>query len=377
LLEEELLQVKRLDSLGRLAGGVAHDFNNLLTGILAHAEFARDAADDAATVREELNEVETTARRAADLTRQLLTFARRERIAPTAFDVNARLQSLSRLLGRVVGDGVHLETEFASRPLAILADGGQFEQAVVNLVVNARDAMANGGTVTIGTALVASADGLGGVPAVRITVADTGIGMDEATRSRIFEPFFTTKQGGRGTGLGLASVYGTVTQAGGVITVASAPGEGTRFDLIFPEHQGRIATPPSEPLADASTIGRRPAAKVLVAEDDELVRRVVVKLLHRHGFQVVEAVDGEDGLAHWRRTPDAFDLVLTDVQMPCMNGRAMAREMTRERPTQRVAYMSGYDADAVAAVPDAPEGPFVAKPFSESELLEGVRRALA
>lgn len=375
-LEQELLQAQRLDSLGRLAGGVAHDFNNLLTGILAHTEFARDAADDPAVVREELAEVETTARRAADLTRQLLTFARRERIAPSVFDVNERLRSLGRLLGRVVGDGVRLETALAPGALGIRADAGQFEQAIVNLVVNARDAMPDGGTVAIRTERVASAELLGGAPAVRITVRDSGIGMDDDTRRRIFEPFYTTKQGGRGTGLGLASVYGTVTQAGGHIAVTSARGEGATFELLLPEYDGRIPTPPSVPVTPAESASSRAPVSVLVAEDDDMVRRVVVKLLSRQGYRVVEAVDGEDGLAQWRAAPESFDLVLTDVMMPRVNGRAMAREMVRERPLVRVAYMSGYDADAVAAVPDAPDGPLVPKPFSESQLLDGIARAL-
>ena len=373
-LEEELLQAQRLDSLGRLAGGVAHDFNNLLTGMLAHAEFARDGAEDPAVVREELAEVEATARRAADLTRQLLTFARRERIAPTVFDVNDRLRTLGRLLDRVVGDAVQVATDLTDQPVLVRADGGQLEQAIVNLVVNARDAMPAGGTVFITTARLAVADALGGAPAVQIVVRDTGIGMTEETRRRIFEPFFTTKQGGRGTGLGLASVYGTITQAGGVILVTSAPGAGSTFELLLPVYLGPLPTAPTARLA--ADTGNTRTGRVLVVEDDPMVRRVVVKLLGKHGFVVTEAGDGAEALATWRADPTAYDVLHTDEQMPKLNGRALARELQLARPDLPVAYMSGYDADAVAAVPDAPDGPFIPKPFTEGELLDGVRRAL-
>jgi CheY-like chemotaxis protein len=342
--------------------------------MLGHVSFARSSVGDAQAVEQELSDIEATARRAAELTRQLLTFARRERIAPKVFDVNGQLQGITRMLERVVGDAVRIAPYFATGALPVRVDPGQFEQAIVNLVVNARDAMPDGGTVAIETEALDSAPAIGGGPAVAIRVRDTGVGMDDATRIRVFEPFFTTKQGGRGTGLGLASVYGTVTQAGGHITVDSAPGAGACFELLFPLH---AATPTDgERLAEAPDAATGRTATVLVAEDDAMVRRVVVKLLTRHGFEVLEAVDGEAALTLWRQHRDRVELLLTDVQMPRMNGRALARAVSSERPGLPVAYMSGYDADAVAAVPDAPDGPFIAKPFTEAELLAGVRQAL-
>jgi PAS domain S-box-containing protein len=373
-LEQELLQAQRLDSLGRLAGGVAHDFNNLLTGMLGHVSFARGSVEDPGALRQELDDIEATARRAAELTRQLLTFARREHIVPKVFDVNTQLQSVTRMLGRLVGDSVRVEARLPDDAMLVRVDPGQFEQAIINLVVNARDAMPEGGVVTIETDLVESAAPLGAVAAVRIRVTDTGVGMDDATRLRVFEPFFTTKQGGRGTGLGLASVYGTVTQAGGHISVDSTPGAGSCFELLFPRH----AATPSDVAAivPLEARGDTRAATVLVAEDDAMVRRIVLKILRKHGYTVLEATDGEEALALWRANADRVELLLTDVQMPRMNGRALARTVATERPELPVVYMSGYDADAVAAVPNAPAGPFVAKPFTEAELLAGIRTAL-
>lgn len=373
-LEQELLQAQRLDSLGRLAGGVAHDFNNLLTGLLAHVQFAQEEAADRPEALRELADVEATAKRAAEVTRQLLTFARRDRIAPTVFDANARLRDLARLLERTVGARVRLEIALAPEALPVRADAGQFEQAVLNLAVNARDAMPDGGTLAITSTRRPGTASLQGRQAVVVTVSDTGVGMSAEVQRHIFEPFYTTKAKGAGTGLGLASVYGMVTQAGGLVSVSSEVGAGTRFELAFPLHEGAL---------DLAREVRKSAeravvpATVLVVEDDPHVRRVTTRLLERRGYRVLEADGADAALAAWDGAAGAVDLLLTDVMMPGLLGGALAARLRGRAPTLAVAYMTGYDVDAVRRDPAVPAGPVIAKPFTEDDMLSVVQAALA
>lgn len=377
-LEVELAARDRLDSLGRLAGGVAHDFNNLLTAILGNAQLARIRQLEGHAVLEELGDIESTASRASALTKQLLTFAKRERVQPVEFDLGERVRQLHRFLQRQLPDTVAFSLHVDERSLGVCADPERVEQALVNLVTNARDALVDG-CGAIGVTVEAAPAALDGRDAVRVEVRDTGQGMDETVRTRLFEPFFTTKGVARGTGLGLSIVHGAVTQAGGRIDVDSRPGHGARFVLLFPlvtlAATDEVAdTPASTPAVSDAAAPRIP---VLVVDDDPLVRRVCVRLLDKHGFAVWEATDADDALRVHGALAEGTTLLLTDIVMPGANGRTLARLLTEREPQLAVVYMSGYEADAFIDEPHAPEGPFITKPFTEAQLMKGIRNALA
>ena len=362
-LEQRLAQAQRLESVGQLAGGVAHDFNNLLSVILTCVGFAQRELPEDSPVREDVEEIGRAADRAAALTRQLLMFSRREVVKPEVLDVGALVRDLERLLNRTLSERIALRIAIGPDIVPVLADRAQLEQVLVNLAVNARDAMPEGGTLTIAVT---------GVPeGVRITVADDGVGMAPEVRERAFEPFFTTKEAGQGTGLGLATVHGIVTDSGGTVDIDSAPGEGTTIAIWLPKAEGGavVAEEPPEPAERA-----RGAAKVLVVEDQDPVRRQACRILRTHGYDVREAAGAEEALADWRET----DVLVTDVVMPGMTGHELA-EIARERnPGLRVVFMSGHTEDVL--VRDGArmgEIAFVQKPFTRDSLLRAIEEALA
>ncbi len=381
-LEAQLLQAQKMEGVGQLAGGVAHDFNNLLCLILSYTDFALEGLPEGDPLREDLQEVKGAAERAAVLTHQLLAFSRKQVLQPVALNLNEVVTGLQKMLGRIVGEDIELKLGLAADLDLVMADWGQLDQVIVNLVVNARDAMPEGGKLTVETDNVEvdeeySEQHLGTPPGpyVRLSVSDSGAGMDEQTRSKIFDPFFTTKEKGRGTGLGLSTVYGIVTQSGGRIWVYSEPGRGTAFKIYFP----RTAAHGSAPAAPPKALPARPSGHetILVVEDVEALRRVAKRALETVGYRVLTAGDGEEGLAVAAGHSGAIDLLLTDVVMPKMSGRVLAQAIVKARPTTMVLYMSGYTGDAIVhhGVLDAGTS-FLAKPFTADQLARKVREVL-
>jgi PAS domain S-box-containing protein len=362
-LEHRLAQAQRLESVGQLAGGVAHDFNNLLSVILTCVGFATRELPADHPVRDDVEEIGRAADRAAALTRQLLMFSRREVVKPEVLDVGGLLRDLERLLNRTLSERIALRITVGPGLLPVLADRAQLEQVLVNLAVNARDAMPDGGTLSIAVA---------GVPeGVRITVVDDGTGMLEEVRDRAFEPFFTTKDPGQGTGLGLATVHGIVTDSGGTVDIDSVPGRGTSVTIFLPGCREEIRSPelPAEPAAHAPA-----AARVLVVEDQEPVRRQACRILTAHGYEVTEAPGGEEALAAWQE----IDVLVTDVVMPGMTGQQLAQLAIDRNPDLRVVYMSGHTEDVlVRNGARARNLAFVQKPFTRATLLRAVEDALA
>ena len=369
-LEEDLRQAQKLEAVGRLAAGVAHDFNNLLTAIsanvgMAHASLASDHAD-----REHLDDALEAVKRATGLTRQLLTFTRRQAADPRPVDVDELVRGMARMLGRLLGEDVHLDLALAGGLPRVQADPGQLEQVVLNLVLNARDAVGPGGRIALSTGLERG-DGTGG--RVRLTVRDDGAGMDAPTLSRIFEPFFTPKPSGRGTGLGLSTVYGIVQAHGGSIVVHSEPGRGSRFEVSLPALPEGARTPVPAGAARAP-VGA--GETVLVVEDTDMVREAARAALRRAGYQVVAAASGPEALERLRAHGGAVHLLLTDVRMPGMNGPEVAEKVRLERPEVKVLFMTGYGGEVLDdAHVDARD--IVEKPFALDELARRVRERLS
>ena len=333
-----------MEAVGRLAGGVAHDFNNLLTAILGYSDLVlnRLAPDDPMTPRVE--EIRRAGERAANLTRKLLAFSRKQVLAPRVLALDGILEDTVPMLRRLIGEDVELRL-LIGRAGNVRADPTQVEQVVMNLVVNARDAMPHGGTLTIETGSIevtgreAEDHGVTPGPYATFSVADTGVGMDAATRARVFEPFFTTKSKGQGTGLGLSTVYGIVQQSDGFISVDTVHGEGTTFRVALPQ----VAAAPDEvPTADRAFDAAGGTETILVVEDESSVRRLVKAILERVGYNVLEARDGEDALSVWREQAERIDLVLTDVVMPRLDGPSFVAEILETHPATRVVYLSGY-----------------------------------
>lgn len=372
-LEAELVQMRRMESIGRLAGGMAHDFNNMLTPILSYATMLRDEmpADDDRHL--DLTEIVRAAERARDLVRQLLAYSRRQAFALKPIDLSAVVRGFERMLRRVLREDIELALQLAATPVMINADIGQIEQTLMNLVVNAQDAMPNGGRLTIGTADLPDGSDKPLTPEgplSQLWVADTGTGMDESTRARIFEPFFTTKPVGKGTGLGLASAYGIVRQHNGQIVVSSEVGQGTRFDLFFPVHRGQL---PGEPEPGARRAGAGSGSEtILVVEDQEQVRTMIVRLLGRRGYRVLAAGNGEEALRRVDELGRAPDLLISDVVMPGLNGRDLFRHLRRAHPGLPALFISGYVPD----LEDLP-GEVLVKPFTPDDLTGKVRQLLA
>jgi PAS domain S-box-containing protein len=380
-LELHLHLTQRLEALGRLAGGIAHDFNNLMTAILGTSQLLiQDLADDERA--EQALEIREAAQRAASLTKQLLAFSRRQVLQPEVLDLNVLVRDLQKMLRRLIGEHVELKTELAPDLGAVRADPGQLEQVIVNLAINARDAMPHGGVLTIRTENTPLTEPPPGEqPEVRagdyvmLAVADTGIGMDAATRARVFEPFFTTKERGRGTGLGLATVYGIVKQSGGYIWASSAPGEGSTFRTYLPRVNAPVPDrPPERATSDRPVEGTE---TILLVEDEEPVRSLARRVLAAKGYTIIAAGSGADAVAQLAAAPRRIDLLLTDVVMPRMGGRQLAEHLTAERPGLKVLFVSGYsDDDVIERGIIQPGSPFLPKPFTPETLLQKVRDVL-
>jgi PAS domain S-box-containing protein len=380
-IENQFRQAQRLEAVGRLAGGVAHDFNNVLTAITGYSDLLIEALPPGDPKREDVLEIRAAAQRAAGLTRQLLAFSRKQVLQTSVLDLNAVVRTLEKMLQRLIGEDVKLETSLSSALGAVRADPGQLEQVILNLAVNSRDAMPGGGRLTIETANVeldeAYAREHPGVEPgryVMLAMSDTGIGMSAETRSHIFEPFFTTKEVGKGTGLGLATVYGIVKQSGGHVWVYSEPERGATFKIYLPQ----VDELP-EPASPASPV--EPAAggreTVLLAEDDSSVRAVVSDVLTQKGYRVLRAPDGQSALEMARAQPGEIHLLVTDLVMPGMTGRELAEALKAQRPGVRVLYMSGYTDDAVVRHGVLAQGlPYLQKPFTPAALAHKVRELL-
>jgi len=388
--ESRVQQSQRLEILGQLAGGVAHDFNNLVAVILNYAAFVNEEVSAAAerdtggrweAVRGDVSQIQLAAERAAGLTRQLLAFARREVVSEQVIDLNGIIRDLEQLLRRTIGEHLELVTNLAPDLWPILADSGQMEQVLVNLAVNGRDAMPGGGTLTIETDnLVVDEIHLDGRPDlklgryIRVQVSDTGTGMAKEVRERAFEPFYTTKPKGEGSGLGLATVYGVVSQAGGYAQIYSEPGIGTTFTALLP------ATDQSAVASPVAYEGPHLAADrtVLIVEDEDAMREVTRRILVRNGYRVVAAASGRDAIDVVKTNTEHIDLLLTDVVMPQMLGKEVADRITALRPHVRVLFMSGYAQPVLGAKGTLEPGVrLVQKPFSEAVLLAKVRDVLA
>lgn len=379
--EERLRQGQKMEAVGRLAGGIAHDFNNLLTVINGYADLLLTRADGNETVRREANEIRTAGARAAALTRRLLAFSRRQVVAPRVIDPNDLVSDLCRMLRRLIGEQIELVTELSPDLWRVKADPAQVEQVIVNLSVNARDAMTGRGRITIATSNVNGTedlaewrvDGIAG-PHVAITVSDTGCGMDAGTLSHLFEPFFTTKEVGKGTGLGLAIVHGAVRQSGGAVGVKSEPGKGTSFRLFFPATEalpeaGEATEPPAPASAGRGTL--------LVVEDEEPVRTLMCDVLRREGYVVLEAAGGEEALAIVSGHDGPIHLAITDLVMPGMNGRDLGKVLRSGSPGIAVLYTSGYPGEPFLTRGALEEGSgYLQKPFSPEALSRKVREML-
>jgi PAS domain S-box-containing protein len=379
--EDELLRAQKMEAIGRLTGGVAHDFNNMLAVILTDADLALEAIDEQHPARADLEEIVAAARRGAVLTRQLLGLGRRQVFQPRALSINTVVADVEKLLRRVIGEDIMLSTVLAPDVGMIEADPGQLEQVLLNLVVNARDAMPEGGELVVRTGnadLTAEQGERAGVSPgayVRLTVKDTGAGMSASTLARIFEPFFTTKEAGKSTGLGLSTVWGIARQAGGGIAVDSTPGAGATFEVYFPS---LVAGPSSVARrGDAEVPVAGGAETVLLVEDDEQLRGVVRRVLGGLGYRVIEARNGSVALEAVSEAGAPPDLVVTDLIMPDMDGRALASRMKDLAPRAAVLFMSGYAEHAAAVGGALPRGQLlIQKPFTPQQLARAARRAL-
>jgi PAS domain S-box-containing protein len=368
-LERQLAHAVKMEAIGRLAGGVAHDFNNIMTAVLGYAQIATEIIPAESPAQDDLKEILRAARRASELTRQLLAFARRQVTQPKVVDLNLLVEESGKLLERLLGEDVLVSTRLAPGLPPVRVDPGQVEQVLVNLSVNARDAMPEGGTLTIAT----GQDGA----EVWLDVIDTGVGIPLEHQGVIFEPFFTTKEQGKGTGLGLATCYGIVRQAGGRIEITSVVGEGSRFRVILPAMTGAAVDPTASEGTEVSTLAPRGGELVLLAEDEPQVRQLAHRLLHGLGYRVLVAESGEAAIELAGKSSEPIDLLLTDVVMPGMTGDQLATQLRRERPGLRVLFISGYSADseAIERVLQTGDG-FLPKPFTIATLARQVRQVL-
>jgi PAS domain S-box-containing protein len=380
-LEVELAQAQKMEAVGRLAGGIAHDFNNMLSAILGFSRLIHDDLAPSDPMREDMAEIIRAAERSALLTRQLLAFSRRQILEPRVVDLGERVAEMERMLRRLIGENIELALTLPPRLGRVKVDPGQMEQVLLNLVLNARDAMPRGGRLAIELADLevdrAPPRHLVGVPAgayVELTVSDTGSGMPSSVRERVFEPFFTTKEDGRGTGLGLATVYGVVKQSGGHVSFESEPGRGTTFRVHLPRTDEEPAS--RRATVRPSVVGR--GETVLIVEDEAAVRQFVRKTLERGGYLTLEAADGDDALRVAERRGGAIDLLLTDVVMPRMSGPELVQRLSPRWPGLTVVYMSGYAEHILAHQGVLEAGAhFIAKPVSPNALLVKLAEALA
>jgi len=379
--EEQLRHAQKMEAIGRLAGAVAHDFNNLLTAIVGYSDMIteREGHDE---TRRDAGEIRKVADRASELTRQLLAFSRKQLVDPVVLDLNQAIGGMLQVLPRVIGERIHTKTKLGTDLKPVKADAGQIEQLLLNLVLNARDAMPDGGNLEIETANVSlgrdrlATEALTLKPGtyVMLLVADSGTGMDDSTRARAFEPFFTTKPKGKGTGLGLATVYGIVDQSGGQISLDTAPGRGTTFRIYLPEAQfehHELKPPQRHSHQDGGT------EVLLLVEDNESVRDLSARALRRRGYTVYEAANGEDAIKWWTTSGIRPDLLVSDVVMPGISGPQLARQLTELHPSMRVLFISGYTGAADESPGASLAGcPFLQKPFTVGTLAEHVRIVL-
>jgi two-component system cell cycle sensor histidine kinase/response regulator CckA len=380
-MESQLRQAHRMGAVGRLAGGVAHDFNNILTVIMGYSEVVIDRLGPSHPAANNLGEIKRAAERAASLTRQLLAFSRQQVLYPRVLDLNAVVNHLNQMLLRMIGEDVSLSFRPADPLGHMKADLGQIEQILMNLVVNARDAMPDGGTIVIETSNVQLDDGyrdshFSVQPGryVVLSVTDTGCGIDDKTMPHIFEPFFTTKGPGQGIGLGLSTVYGIVKQSDGYIWVYSEPGKGTTLKLYFPRHQEN-PQPDVHPRPEVES--PRGSETILVVEDDEPLRKFTTALLESTGYRVLVATNGEDATTLVSNSAEPINLLLTDVLMPAVNGVELSARLRKLRPGLKVLLMSGYAGDLIARHRSTdPQMMLIEKPFTRHELLEKIRSAL-
>ena len=379
-LEAQLLHAQKMESVGQLAGGVAHDFNNILSAIIGHADLLLMKMPPDDPLRQDVDQILTSSERAARLVQSLLAFSRKQIINPQVIDINEVIQNVGKLLRRLIGADIELRTRLAKGTICVMVDAGQLEQVLMNLATNARDAMPDGGVLTIETGR--AEPGYGSTAAnstekpaayALLSLSDTGTGMDDKTRARIFDPFFTTKEVGKGTGLGLSTVYGIIKQHHGDITVYSEPGLGTTFRIYLPLLAAAAsASPEAKPLFPAGG-----TETVLLAEDDADVRKVTHTMLQRAGYTVIEAADGEEALNKFREYQDRIRLVILDVIMPRMNGKTVYDEMRKLRPDIKTLFTSGHTGDVILKKGILEEGMnFISKPAPLTDLLHKVRDVL-
>jgi two-component system cell cycle sensor histidine kinase/response regulator CckA len=381
--EEHLRQSQKMDAVGGLAAGVAHDFNNVLAVILGHADLSLGEPNLSNDMRESLGEIRSATVRAAELTQRLLAFGRQQVLQPRKTDLNQIVAGMGKMLRRLVGEDVELVVGFAAEAAMALVDPRQMEQVVLNLVTNAREAMPRGGTLTLEVSNVHVAEAAVGEPSgpppghhVMLAVTDTGAGMDSATKARIFEPFFTTKAAGRGTGLGLATVFGIVQQSGGTITTDSESGRGSAFRIYLPQIDSEAGA--DAPALETAVSDARPRGRgtILLVEDDDAVRVVTRTVLRNAGYLVLDVANGEEALYLAEKHLDAIDLVLSDVVMPRMSGPELAERLWAARPSLNVLYMSGYTAGAISGGVLAHGVAFLQKPVAPNVLVHKVREIL-
>ena len=380
-LERRLAESQKMEAIGKLAGGVAHDFNNMLTAILGYASMIQEDAPPKSAIRDQAMQIRRAAENAAALTQKLLAFSRKQVLHSDPVDFRSMLGNLLPLVRGVIGEAITVSTQIGEDLWPILADPAQLEQSIVNLAINARDAMPRGGTLQISARNAPRPTGERRPDAdvkpgeyVQVTITDTGSGMDEATRTRMFDPFFTTKAPGKGTGLGLSTVYGFVRQCGGYIGVMSTPGQGTSIELLLPRADAAaIVTPTTGAPVEAPASGRMET--VLLAEDEEGVRQLAIEALQRRGYRVLAAASGEDAVRLASTYEGTIHLLLTDVVMPGMKGPELADRMRAMRPGIRVLLMSGYAADVVTP-DDLKDAILLSKPFAPAALLSAVRSSL-
>jgi two-component system cell cycle sensor histidine kinase/response regulator CckA len=380
--EEQLRQAQKMEAIGRLAGGVAHDFNNLLTAIIGYTDLIAERLDPQDWTARDIAEIRKAADRAAALTRQLLAFSRKGLLSPTTINLNDIVSSLLQMLPRVIGDHIRTTANLSDRLALVRADASQMEQVFINLVLNARDAMAAGGHLSIETSNAEldeerlAQESLAIPPGryVMLSIGDTGTGMDSSTRQRAFEPFFTTKPKGKGTGLGLATVYGIIEQSGGSISLDTAPGRGTTVRIYLPATD---AVEEAEKAEQQPPPAGRGTETLLLVEDNEAVRSLAARALQRRGYTVHEARSGEEALRLVERSRLAPDLLITDIMMPGISGATLAARLTQKNPRLRVLYVSGYsDESGTSQSPFTGEVQLLHKPFTPSALAERIRTIL-
>jgi PAS domain S-box-containing protein len=380
-LQAQLLQSQKMEAVGMLASGIAHDFNNILSVIKGYGTMVADTLETGSPAREDMNEVLIAAERATDLTGRLLVFSRKDTVSMMPVDINEIILGSRKMLGRIIRESIEFNIEPADMPLTVLADAGQIEQVLINLAVNSKDAMPEGGRLTISTGLQELSDayiaaygyGKPGTYA-RITVADTGQGMDAEMQKRIFEPFFTTKEIGKGTGLGLAVSYEIIKKHGGYTSVYSEPGQGTEFKIYLPLSEDAASLDKEKEAAAPVKHGNE---TVLVAEDDASVRQLATIVLESFGYSVIAAVDGEDAIAKFMENRERISIILLDMIMPKKNGKEVGEAIKKVNPRVKILFMSGYTMDIIKGKELAEAGSdFIHKPFTPKDLLIKVREVL-